>query len=490
MKMRRLMLATTLILSLAASALAGGGLMDGRADFKAVDAEEEGYWYSRYNLGNLVMRSGLGLRFKPPKAAVMAMMKAVDANPNDGDSPAVRRGIVLLRAVYKSGDPHYTGKLDPKDFGTQHWDPAGFEKVVTASASGWTIMKEAEWAKQFHVDEHFGTPSSDFGAQWRFVGMIMNASAKVQAGYAASRLMNEEGLVLSSDGSVDWLGQWVMLESFSNLSAYLGGETLPHSSSNRYYDPGAAKAFGEAADRLYSALTHRQPQGPRELSQAVQALTWYIAARPQKDSAKGRLRSIALQLSNAGGDSAAQRAYQLRGLIEAWRVSKDDFFRRVALRSYAKLLDDYNFAHGMFRHDNSHSIDDVAAIMGAINASRIFLKNDIEQTKVEQFFTNFYESAVNRSGLQQSAPPLAVAKGEFEQHEPALYYAYPDLPKPPMAGGRYGIAPVFASRIVWDAAKNRFRVADDRFDSAGAMHASNEFIWFHNDEVNGFPMVR
>ena len=28
-------------------------------DFTATDAEEEAYWYSRYNLGNLVMRSGM-----------------------------------------------------------------------------------------------------------------------------------------------------------------------------------------------------------------------------------------------------------------------------------------------------------------------------------------------------------------------------------------------------------------------------------------------
>jgi hypothetical protein len=32
-------------------------------------------------------------------------------------------------------------------------------------------------------------------------------------------------------------------------------------------------------------------------------------------------------------------------------------------------------------------------------------------------------------------------------------------------------------------------VNQDWFDTAGAMHASNELIWFHNDEVNGFPDV-
>jgi hypothetical protein len=54
-----------------------------------------------------------------------------------------------------------------------------------------------------------------------------------------------------------------------------------------------------------------------------------------------------------------------------------------------------------------------------------------------------------------------------------------------MAGGKYGVAPVFATEVRFDGSK--WTVTDGRFDSAGAMHASNEFIRFHNDEVNGFP---
>jgi len=58
---------------------------------------------------------------------------------------------------------------------------------------------------------------------------------------------------------------------------------------------------------------------------------------------------------------------------------------------------------------------------------------------------------------------------------------------PPMAGGDFGIAPVFATEVKWDG--SQWSVTNGNFDSAGAMHASNEFIWFHNDEVNGFPEV-
>jgi len=127
----------------------------------------------------------------------------------------------------------------------------------------------------------------------------------------------------------------------------------------------------------------------------------------------------------------------------------------------------------------SHTIDDIAAIMGAINASHLFLGEAIDQDLATRFFANFFECAVNKSGLQQSVPPIPVAKGEFEQDENPLFYGYPSIPKPPMAGGRFGIA--------WGAEAKRFKVKDRHFDSTGAMHAANASIWFHNDEVNGFP---
>jgi hypothetical protein len=130
----------------------------------------------------------------------------------------------------------------------------------------------------------------------------------------------------------------------------------------------------------------------------------------------------------------------------------------------------------------------VAVILGALNSLKLFGGNAVDQDKVEAIITGFFESAVNLNGLQQSAPPKDAAKSKFEQEDPDIYYAYPDMPMPPMAGGEFGVAPVFAIEVRWEGGK--WKVANPRFDSAGAMHASNEFIWFHNDEVDGFPVVK
>jgi len=55
-----------------------------------------------------------------------------------------------------------------------------------------------------------------------------------------------------------------------------------------------------------------------------------------------------------------------------------------------------------------------------------------------------------------------------------------------LAGGKYRIAPVFASSVTYGHGEWKI---DRTFDSAGSMHASNEMIWPHHDEVDGFPEV-
>ena len=469
---------------------AGPRISGGNPSFNETAAEEEGYWYSRYNLGNLVFRSGLGGTFKPDPNIVKKMIQMVDANPGDGDTAKPPTRPALLHSVYASGDPHYIQKIDVNDFGTQRWDPASFDKTVTSRAMGWTMIKESEWAKQFHVDSHFGTPQDNFGAQWRFAGMMLNAEAKMQANYALKNLKNAQGFIANSDGTVDWPGQWVMLEALSDLSGTLAAKKLPHSQSNRYYDPNVAAMLGKAADGLFNALTSRQPASTEELSLAIQSLVWYAATTnnaANQSKAVSRIAQLGKELMSANTDTATNKAFAIRGLIEAYRTTRDRTYLNAAGQVFDRLAGEYDAEHGIFTSQNAYTIDNVAVIMGALNASRLFGENVIDTAKASDMFTGFFESAVNLSHLQQSVPPKNVAKGTFEQNEPDIFYGYPGLPKPPMAGGPYGIAPVFATEVTWDG--NGWKVTNGRFDTAGAMHASNEFIWFHNDEVNGFPVV-
>ncbi len=457
-------------------------------NFDGTAAEEEGYWYSRYNLGNLVMRSGLGGTFMPTPEMIGQMVKMADADPSDGDTAMPPQNAALLQSVYASGDPHYITKLNVDDFGTQRWDPNTFDKTVTARAMGWTIMKEVEWAKQFHVDDHFGTPTDNFGAQWRFVGLVLSAEAKMQAQYAINNLMTQDGLFADSNGTLDWSAQWVLLEAFSDLGATLQADVVPHSGTNRYADPAGGAMFIAKATALFDALANRQPADGEELSLAIQSLVWYATYADdltRQNAALSRVLSLGDELISLTGGDATQQGFRIRGLIEAYRVSGHDRFLTAAAKGFESLSAEYSTYTGIFRDQSTYRIDDVATIMGALNSLKLFAGGAVDQDRVEEIFTGFYESAVDLSGLQQSVPGKTVAKGTFEQGHPDIYYTYPGIPLPPMAGGKYGVAPVFATEVRFDG--STWTVTDGRFDTAGAMHASNEFIWFHNDEVNGFP---
>lgn len=177
----------------------------------------------------------------------------------------------------------------------------------------------------------------------------------------------------------------------------------------------------------------------------------------------------------------------MRGLLEAYRVSGNAALLDSAVASYNALSADFNFSDGVFNSQHSYTIDNVGVIMGAINSAILFAGDKIDQTQADELFAAVYLNLVNKSGLQQSVPPLEVGKDKFEQEDPALYYGYPTIAMPPLAGGDFGVAPVFASEVTFQ--NGAWSVTNARFDSAGAMHTSNEFIWFHNDEVNGFPEV-
>ncbi|MCK7481066.1 MAG: hypothetical protein M0C28_30585 [Candidatus Moduliflexus flocculans] len=103
-------------------------------------------------------------------------------------------------------------------------------------------------------------------------------------------------------------------------------------------------------------------------------------------------------------------------------------------------------------------------------------------------FAGFYEGAVNLSGLQISTPAVNQFKDPFEQADPEIYLRYP--------------APAIPRRCRWSGRKVpqslRLPSSSTKMDGKWInlvsirlvpMHTANEMIWFHNDEVNGFPIV-
>jgi hypothetical protein len=151
---------------------------------------------------------------------------------------------------------------------------------ITGSALGWTIIKELEWAKQFHIDAHFGLPSDQYGAQWRFTGLVLTAMAKMQA-VAWIDLHQAEEMIMA-----DKSDPFVMLMAIADLADVLGTRTLPHSESNRYRDLEAAARFRTIADEQYDRVLAipTESMSVKELSTAIQGLVWYPLQRICSDT--------------------------------------------------------------------------------------------------------------------------------------------------------------------------------------------------------------
>jgi hypothetical protein len=120
----------------------------------------------------------------------------------------------MIKSVYKSGNPNYITKFNPDDFATQAWDKSKMDKRLTPEAFAYTIQKEVEWAKDFHGEEHFGKTTDNFGSYWRFVGMMMNMNAKMQAKYA---MENKDEL--EKNHSIR--GHYAMLGAISDLASMM-----------------------------------------------------------------------------------------------------------------------------------------------------------------------------------------------------------------------------------------------------------------------------
>lgn len=445
--------------------------------YSPTNANEEGYWYSRYNMMALTMQSGLGESFVPSAAQMQMAMQAVAQNPADPVVPPVNPA--LLRLVYAGGDPHFVTPPNPMDFGTLRWK--GGPARLTTEATAWTLTKEIEWAKLFHVDHHFGTPTDPFGSTQRFAGMVFASMVKMQF-----QALQQEPARFESSA----LGDDALLTALSDATGFYGAAAQPHSATNRYFDPTAASAFASWASQQFGKVLASEHGGARELSAAIQSVVWYASATSdpaERAAAREAIVKWADQLSEEDAQTPTARAHSIRGLIEAGRVTGDVRYLDEAAAVYQQLVAGFDATHGVLRGTHRLTTDGIGAIAGALNAAGLFLGDRVDQAALTTLFGAWWEGTLNLSGFQIAAPAIPDFKGAYETTQDPINLRYPLLPLPQDVGTPYGTAPVFSASVTWNG--KGWYADQDWFDTAGAMHASNELIWFHNDEVNGFPDV-
>ena len=449
----------------------GSGISGGDPDFDFSTLIWQGYWLSRDQFGPLVMASGMGIPFEPPMETMQMAMGMVAQNPDD--PIMLPQNMMPLQALYASASPSLLNdprEFDPMDFEGLRLDSSSFTEEVSVRGQAATMLKESQWAHNF-ASTHFGEPTGDFGAQQRFMGMMVSMLAQMQGQYAMQNLMGVDGLYHDSDGAVDYVGNWVMLHALSDIAGLTGD------AEGRYMNPDAHPMFDGAATQLFQALEDRQPETAREAAAAIRALQ-YRASTTSDDS----IRTATLAKATAIADTTLVRivpndvvegAAAITGLMSVAVAEDSDTYLHAAVTQFQALTADFDATNGVFTSKSVYSADDVAWIIGGLNFLAQRAGGETRQPASNMLLA-FYESTISLSGMQLSAPPgkSGAMASEWEMDLPsALFYHPANTPPPPMAG----TLPVPAEEITWDG--NSWSVTSDRLVTDGAMHLANDLNW-------------
>lgn len=480
--------ATAVIEAGGSAAPVSAQLEGGLPGFSRATVGWNGYWYSRYNLGELAMMSGLGLTFAPPAEAVMQMMATADPNPGSGEDVPMIKNAALLTAVFASADPHYAqpNNGDPMDLSNGRLDPATFDTTITPGAQGMTIIKEAEWAKLFLLPAWSGTLDDDFGAFDRFKGLVLFASAKMQAQFALEHLRNADGLFIAAIADGDEItqsleaaqpyDQYVMIIALSDILSVLD---QPELWQGVHRDDGARDMFHGALDQLYVLVSDSvTPELIEELSWAARSDVWFASRTTDpvlQFRALANLREHGDALLAADASGPVEHAQRLRGLIEAGRVLNDARYIDAAVFDFTAIERAFDRTTGALDGVSTLRAADVADLLGALNAIGQYGGPEFEASRAAAVLVPFYEATVNMSGLQMAAPPKEMEASPFELERAGgddLVFAYPTVKTPAAAGG---VAPVTGGAVSFT--DGRWQLSDTRYDTHGAMHLANEQFW-------------
>ncbi|MEE9284113.1 MAG: hypothetical protein V3V35_00130, partial [Dehalococcoidia bacterium] len=441
------------------------GSLDGLPSHDPDRAAFEAYWYSRYNLGQLVMRSGLGVRFMPPMEKVQQMMEMAGI-PQGPANP------FLLLAPFASGDPHWVQPFNGSedDFSNFRWDTATMDTTVTPQAIGQTITKEVIWAKAFASDIEGPVPMNHFRA------LVLSAEAAAQAQFALANLRSPEGLLVSAwrdgqiaDSAVKGQDQVVMLWALSELADYASG------AYGWYGAPLTGDQASAMADDLLAAILRYAEDHPgflaalpsRDLGVALSALSAYASytsnesqgARVAEQVIPSLARELTSRMDQRGklGQTgryrqAATQGAVVSGLVFAYKVTGAGAYREDALRAWRYLETLWDGTVSVYRSDEAasryvYTARDVGDVVGAFNALINGLNIDVEQR-----FADFFDGALNRSGLQiaEAAPTGGGQDADA-------------IPDPFSAGGESGQAPVLATEVAYDTTSGQWSVTNPRF---------------------------
>jgi hypothetical protein len=484
--MKRLILTVVIFLVIWGVAYAGRKPAD---NFTFEAAQKQAYWYSLYNVAHLTMFSGMGEIMKGG-----GMTGIIEWLKGGGIQKAeLVKDMYMISSAYKEGDPHFTQSVDLDNKRSMGWDREKMDRTLDPSAQAFTIIKSV--TKNFHRDYHETRDNQR-------VAIAMYPEAKEMAKFLAEEMMDGRGLFvpLSPDGKKGKpipLDQVTVLWAFSDLALVSTDPEVPP-----YNDSDLAQWATKMADKAFEATKNLPPESIIDRAIAIEALGRYGAATDEKSLRSETLRLIfryGEDLTKASTRTITEMGLSVYGLIEASRVTGNLRFMKEALQIFntdmESLWDEKAGVYANFKGSKKHVYTpfDVGAVLAALNSILWFTVPSYDDPLnsgpdlARKRYVAFFENAVVVSGMQQGSGISFVEK-RYIDREPRIHFSHPALPMPEKAGGRFGIAPVYASQVTFEDGK--WLVTDKRFNTKDAMFLANMSVILNRHQVDSFIPVQ
>jgi hypothetical protein len=413
------------------------------------EAARESYWYSLYNVQAL-LDSGLGLL---------------------GD------GRLII--PYASGDPTYV------QTGSREWSPAKADKTITTQGLAWTAIALLGHAKQLAQLYEAGVVSGDEATQAIELGV--RAAQMLQFVYEKLR-DPATGLYrprLRPKGSP--VGEPTPLDQAVTLWAH--AELLPLTTSPLYRGEISRPEAERRSVQLFWSIRAYESANPswldlsgREAALFLEALSAYAATLlegPELTQAMKLIHERAYALAEEPSQDASLRdqAAVMRALIVIARLLGDEALRQRALAVWEAMQALWNEQAGAYRSapdalSYEYSVWDVGDLVGAFGAA-IY---DLGLVEARVRYAQLFEGVIKKARLMIAE---GLEAGGSADNDP--------VPAPEDAGGRYGRAPAFASKVQLDPALGDWVVTNSRFTTAGAMYLAARLLWLGARE--GWPYL-
>jgi halocyanin-like protein len=487
----------------------GAGGSVGGGDTSQYDWEAatwDSYWYSLYNMSTNIAMSANGVLFphnEQQREQFTQRIQGITAAA-DVEKPPIENPNLNM-APFKDGDPHFTqapvfdsGDGRP-DASTLTWDDAGTSGVVTPQSVAWTHLKGVTWAKNFQA--HFDllpqeiapkfraqvlTTLAQIGTNATLIAGGPDGNGALTAGDDSLQLVSgfrpADGTVVDDTArpnhhaSMLWFLSDLVSLATNGWFGYVNPEPLIPANRIQQLADGMARTTMNA----FSPSDIVEVKSTRSLGLVLGGVAWYGTHAGSDDlatMATDYANALADELethlqgngrvANGADNQAATQGVVGQGLL--WAGQLDGFDRAVVAEDVLGYMHDElwdadagTFASGIDDDIYTITARDAGDVTGGLNADDAVLGRD----EVKERYTTYFDQTFNAGGLQRAQRPSSVDDSEN-----------PMPPLPPNAGGEFGQAAVYNAAIEYDTGSSEWSVADDSFDTEGALYLANQDIW-------------